>query len=94
MVEVDTGDHVLVTGYNDPKNASGESPETISEIKIWLYPTVSDSPAGEYRRHLSFHVRGSAEWILDTGQYRWFNKAIRARFGLEHPGQWEVSCGC
>lgn len=49
---------------------SQESQRTVQQVKDWLNPTDSDSPASEYRKHLRSHAQGTGEWIFETTQYR------------------------
>lgn len=64
MADIDP-DYVVVDNVN-----VGEPAETVAEIKDWLCPTDSDSPASEYQKHIHSYVPGTGEWILETDQYR------------------------
>ncbi|KAJ5594953.1 uncharacterized protein N7459_001161 [Penicillium hispanicum] len=67
----DGPDGFVVVDHSDSEGSiKHESPETINEIKEWLKPTDSDSPASEYRKHLNSRAVGTGEWILKTAQYR------------------------
>ncbi|KAL4889078.1 ankyrin repeat-containing domain protein [Aspergillus ambiguus] len=64
MVDVNSADYVFVPSSNK------ESPAAVNETRNWLDPTDSDSPTSEYHKHISSHIPGTGEWILETDQYR------------------------
>lgn len=69
----DTHDYVVVPrpgNAHGVEYSTGEPPHVIQELKIWLSPTDSTSPASEYRKHLNSRAPGTGKWILDTDQYR------------------------
>ncbi|KAH8429780.1 uncharacterized protein LDX57_007452 [Aspergillus melleus] len=66
----DANDYVVIPRPGAPGKNHGEPPHVVQEIKTWLSPTDTTSPASEYRKHLNSHATGTGEWILETDQYR------------------------
>ncbi|KAK1142054.1 hypothetical protein N8T08_008260 [Aspergillus melleus] len=66
----DVNDYVVIPRPGTPGKNNGEPPHVVQEIKTWLSPTDTTSPASEYRKHLNSHATGTGEWILETDQYR------------------------
>ncbi|KAI9040280.1 ankyrin [Aspergillus affinis] len=70
--EDDTKDYVVIPRPGTNVKDHGEPPHVVQEIKTWLSPTDTASPASEYRKHLNSHATGTGEWILETDQFcRW-----------------------
>ncbi|KAJ5357654.1 hypothetical protein N7541_004812 [Penicillium brevicompactum] len=59
----------------DEKRTAPLSTESLQQIKVWLSPTDSDTPASEYKKHLNSHAAGTGEWILETEQYRQWSES-------------------
>ncbi|KAI9037660.1 uncharacterized protein KD926_000146 [Aspergillus affinis] len=66
----DADNYVVVPFPETTARSKSELLRVIQELKAWLSPTDTTSPASEYRKHLNSHVAGTGEWILDTNQYR------------------------
>lgn len=60
----------VLNSHKTTEKSTQELLRLIQELKAWLSPTDTTSPASEYRKHLNSHVAGTGEWILDTNQYR------------------------
>ncbi|KAJ5336641.1 uncharacterized protein N7506_004663 [Penicillium brevicompactum] len=60
---------------SDEKRTAPLSTESLQQIKVWLSPTDSDTPASEYKKHLNSHAAGTGEWILETEQYRQWSES-------------------
>lgn len=59
-------------GDYNPGNILPEAEGVLSSIRSWLKPTDYDSQGSEYRKHASFHLPGTGDWILSAPAYkRW-----------------------
>ncbi|KAH0430166.1 hypothetical protein CcaCcLH18_05870 [Colletotrichum camelliae] len=58
-----------VRDYNED-NILPQAPETLAKIREWLQPTGYDDDSSEYKKHLSFHLDGTGDWLLSSPSYR------------------------
>ncbi|KAH8894183.1 ankyrin [Thozetella sp. PMI_491] len=58
-----------VSDFN-PNNILPESEDVLIEIASWLRPTAFDGDGSEYRKHLSFHLAGTGDWVFSTPVYQ------------------------
>jgi hypothetical protein len=58
-----------ISNYN-PEQILPERPEVILKIRSWLQPTKYDIVGGEYRKHLSSHVKGTGSWLTSSNIYQ------------------------
>ncbi|KAF3805193.1 hypothetical protein GCG54_00010470 [Colletotrichum gloeosporioides] len=61
--------HDDVRDYNED-NILPQMPETLTRIRQWLQPTGYDDDSSEYKKHLSFHLDGTGDWLLSSPSYR------------------------
>ncbi|CAI0652637.1 unnamed protein product [Colletotrichum noveboracense] len=69
-----TDDPVILTNddvrdYNED-NILPQTPETLAKIRKWLQPTAYDDDSSEYKKHISFHLDGTGNWLLSSPSYR------------------------
>ncbi|KAF5514408.1 Ankyrin-2 [Colletotrichum fructicola] len=60
--------HDDVRDYNED-NILPQTPETLAKIREWLQPTGYDDDSSEYKKHLSFHLDGTGDWLLSSLRY-------------------------
>jgi hypothetical protein len=58
-----------VLGYNED-NILPQHHDTILQIRAWLQPTDYEGKGSEYQKHLTSHLPGTGNWLLDSDMYR------------------------
>ncbi len=65
-------DDAVLLGLDDVSegNILPQSPGTLAKARKWLQPTVYDGEDSEYAKHLTSHLNGTGQWLLDSGAYK------------------------
>lgn len=58
-----------VSDFNE-ENILPVSPEERAKIRKWLQPTAYNDEGGEFKKHLSSHLRNTGQWLLDSPTYK------------------------
>ncbi|KAH8803549.1 putative ankyrin 2,3/unc44 [Xylogone sp. PMI_703] len=58
-----------INDFND-NNILPQPPEMLERIRKWLKPTDYSGEDSEYARHLSSHLSGTSQWLLNSSSYK------------------------